>query len=131
MNLQDQLKNDLKIAIKQKDEITKSILRFVLGEFDRNTVTFSENLQENKAIAIIKTTLENSKTMGLLEEVKILEKYLPKTLSEEETEKLIRDIIISNDFDSIKSIGSIMRILKNNPNVELSIAQKIVKQILK
>jgi len=59
-------------------------------------------------------------------ELAVYEEFLPKTLNEEETKKIIKDII--NEIGS-KNIGEIMKRLKSRGDVDLALANKILKEI--
>ncbi len=59
-------------------------------------------------------------------ELAVYEEFLPKTLNEEETKKIIKDII--NEIGS-KNIGEIMKRLKSRGDVDLALANRILKEI--
>jgi len=59
-------------------------------------------------------------------ELEIYEEFLPKMLSEEETEKLLKDII--NEIGS-KNIGEIMKRLKQRGDVDLGLANRLLKNL--
>ncbi|NPA10915.1 MAG: GatB/YqeY domain-containing protein [Epsilonproteobacteria bacterium] len=60
------------------------------------------------------------------EELKIYEEFLPKALNEEETKKIIQQII---DEIGGKNIGEIMKRLKQRGDVDMALANKIIKEI--
>ncbi len=59
-------------------------------------------------------------------EMKIYEEFLPKMLNEEETKKILKDLI---DEIGSKNIGLIMKTLKERGDVDLGIANKILKEL--
>ena len=59
-------------------------------------------------------------------ELKVYEEFLPKMLNEEETKKLIENII--NEIGN-KNIGEIMKRLKERGDVDLGLANKIIKSL--
>ena len=59
-------------------------------------------------------------------ELAVYEEFLPKMLNEAETEKIIKEII---DEIGNKNIGEIMKRLKQRGDVDLSLANKIIKTI--
>jgi len=78
-----------------------------------------------KLVKIAKESLES----GIEEakkELKIYEEFLPKMLSEEETKKVLEEII--NEIGG-KNIGEIMKRLKQRGDVDLGLANKILKNI--
>ena len=66
------------------------------------------------------------------EEIKIIDTFLPKQLSEEETEKICKEIIESVGASSIKDMGKIMGSLKKKyaDSINFSKANTIVKGLL-
>jgi len=59
-------------------------------------------------------------------ELEIYEEFLPKMLNEEETEKLLKDII---EEIGGKNIGEIMKRLKQRGDVDLGLANRILKNL--
>ena len=65
-------------------------------------------------------------------EINIISKFLPDQISEKETNILIEKIIKDNGLDSIKDMGKIMNILKNNysGSLDMALAGKLAKSKL-
>ena len=65
-------------------------------------------------------------------EVEVIKQYLPLQKSEEETTKIIVEIIKSNNLESIKDMGKLMSIIKNNyaGEVDMGLVGKIAKSKL-
>ncbi len=59
-------------------------------------------------------------------ELEIYESFLPKMLNEEETAKIIKDII---DEIGGKNMGEIMKRLKQRGDIDLGLASKIIKSL--
>jgi uncharacterized protein YqeY len=59
-------------------------------------------------------------------ELEIYESFLPKMLSEEETTKIIKDII---DEIGGKNMGEIMKRLKARGDIDMAMASKIIKSL--
>jgi len=66
------------------------------------------------------------------EEIKIIDAFLPKQLSEEETKKICKEIIESVGASSIKDMGKIMGTLKKKypDSIDFSKANIIIKGLL-
>ena len=64
-----------------------------------------------------------------LEEIKIIEEFLPKHLSEDEVIKIIEDLISQNNISDISGMGLIMSELKKkySGQLDLGLASKIIK----
>ena len=66
------------------------------------------------------------------EEIKIIDTFLPKQLSDEETKKICKQIIESSGASSIKDMGKIMGLLKQkySDTIDFSKVNLIVKGLL-
>ena len=151
MFLKDKIDNDYKKVLKAKDKAKISTFRLILSsikdlEISNRTepnkkVTDNEDIkkllkkmikQRSESIEIYK----KNNRQDLLEieegEVQVLASYLPKQLSEEETNKVCNEIIQKIGANSIKDIGKIMGELKKNysDNLDFSKAGSILKTLL-
>lgn len=127
MTIQEQVNADLRSAMLSRNEFQKSILRFVIGEFNRE----GKQLEDAVAVKTIKKTIENAKIVNNLEEALFLEKYLPSQLSDLELTNLIDNIVKSNSY-SVKDMGKIMSFLKENyaGKYDGKKASEVIKTIL-
>ena len=110
MTLQAQIKKDLMLAMKAKDEEKKSTLRIIMGEFGRaETKEISDDDVVRTLKKLIKSereTLEQSGKPGDNRYIGILESYLPHMATDED----IRNWIAQNiDFSSYKNKMQAMR----------------------
>ncbi len=112
MTLQEQIKKDLKQAMKDKDDERKNALRIIMGEFARGA---SKSLSDDAAVQVIKKmvksereTLERSGQATDTRYLEILESYLPKLASEAEIEEWISAnidfSIYKNNMQAMKDI---------------------------
>ncbi|BBO72873.1 aspartyl-tRNA amidotransferase subunit B [Desulfosarcina widdelii] len=113
MTLQDQLKADLKAAMKAKDTARKDAIRVVMGEMARSD---KKEFSDDEIVRILKKLIKSEKEM--LEKssqgdssafIDIIEAYLPQMATQEE----IRSWIEANiDFSAYKNkmqaMGAIM-----------------------
>lgn len=105
----EQIKKDMVKAMKEKDAVTRDILRVLTGELQRNFIT-----EDADVIRIIKKMIANLKENdGDEEEISILEDYLPKQLTETEMRHLVKEVINREDIGSINGMGLIMAHFKN------------------
>lgn len=112
MKLQEQVNNDLKQAIINKDEVSKSILKVVVSEFSRHQFKeLSDDIALNDIRIVAKGLVECGNTI----ELAVISKYLPTKLTDTELIIKIDDIINNNNIDlsDKKSIGIIMSQLKS------------------
>ena len=151
MSLKDKIDNDYKQVLKAKDKAKISTFRLILSsikdlEISNRTepnkkVTDNEDIkkllkkmikQRSESIEIYKKN--NRQDLSEIEEgeVLVLASYLPKQLSEEETNKLCNEIIQKIGANSIKDMGKIMGELKKNysDNLDFSKAGSILKALL-
>ena len=65
-------------------------------------------------------------------EIEIIKEYLPQQKTQEETEKIINEIITSNNLESMKDMGKLMSIIKNDyaGEVDMGLVGKIAKSKL-
>ena len=65
-------------------------------------------------------------------EITIINEFLPKQLSEEETAVLCSEAISKTEAESLKEIGKVIKFLKENSgsNLDISVASKILKERL-
>ena len=65
-------------------------------------------------------------------EIEIIKEYLPQQKTQEETEKIINEIISGNNLESIKDMGKLMSIIKNDyaAEVDMGLVGKIAKSKL-
>lgn len=128
--LQEKIQLDLKNAIINKDESRKSLLRVVIGEFNREGKILNDDL----VIRILKKLKENAEIMNNQDEIKILDEYLPTYLDEVKTKQIILDIIRENNFSGLNNIGKVIASVKNSDYsnlVDYKIVSTIAKELLK
>ena len=114
MNLQKQIKSDLTVAMKTKDEEKKDTLRVVLGEFGRLD---KKELSDDEVVKILKKLIKSEKEM--LEKkgdatdssfISIIENYLPKMATEAEIANWIEQNIDFSEFkNKMQAMGLIMK----------------------
>ena len=113
MTLQDKLKDDLKSAIKTRNDAQKDAIRVVMGEISRSD---KKQLPDEEIIKILKKLIKSEKEMleksGQAETspfIAIIEGYLPQMATKDEIGKWIDDNI---DFSAYKNkmqaMGTIM-----------------------
>lgn len=144
--LENKINRNLKESIKKKDELRSSVLRLLIADMKNATIEKRETLSEEEIIQVIasgvkkrKDAIESYQQGGRedladkeKEEIKILQTYLPKQLSEEEIKKVVMDAIsevsTSSPADFGKVMGAAMGKLKGKAEGEL--VSKIVKESL-
>ena len=151
MFLKDKIDNDYKKALKARDKAKISTFRLILSSIKdleilnrsgpNKKVTDNEDIkkllkkmikQRSESIEIYKKN--NRQDLSEVEEgeVQVLTSYLPKQLSEEETNKVCKETIKKIGANSIKDIGKIMGELKKqySDSLDFSKAGSILKELL-
>lgn len=109
MRLQEQLKNDLKEAMKARDTERTGAIRILIGEFGRQR---EKELTDEQVIAIIKNLIKSEKEFLAAKKeesssfMSIMESYLPQLASEEEIRAWIKENI---DFTEYANKMQVMR----------------------
>lgn len=128
MTLLEKIISDLRKSISEENTETKSLLRVIIGEADRQ----GKNIGDQEMMSIIKKMIDNAAAVNNENEIKILERYLPKQLSEVELKNIIINLISANSY-TIKDMGNIMGYLKKEftGQYDGKIASDITKKILR
>jgi uncharacterized protein len=109
MKIQERISLDLAIAMREKDEPKKSLLRVVIGEFNR----VDKQLSDEQATAVLKKMYQNAIDLKNTSEQSILEEYIPQQLTEEGLKAIIKHLIEDNSY-TMKDMGKIMGQLKTD-----------------
>jgi uncharacterized protein YqeY len=125
MNTKLKLSDDLKDALRAKDELRKRTLRMALAAIKNTEIDKGSELEESATLAILQKEVKNrletiegaqqAKRDDLIAEaeaeIAILEAYLPQPLAAEELEKLVREAIAESGATSPREMGNVMRLL--------------------
>ena len=151
MSLRNKIDEDYKQSIKSKDQQKIDTLRLIRSAIKDKDISSRTNVNKEKIkdaeiltllISLIKQRkdsieqFQKAKRDDLSKneqnEIEIIKEYLPQQKSQEETEKIIHEIIISNNLESIKDMGKLMSIIKNDyaGEVDMSLVGKIAKSKL-
>ena len=109
MNLYEKVKLDNNAALKAGDKVTKSILTVILGDVTTQAKRENTEVTDEICLTIIRKivksieqtialTLNTSSVQEL--QLKVLNSYLPKSLSKEEIIKLIEDNNLTNQKEA-------------------------------
>ena len=144
--MENQIDNDLKLALKSGDKFTLSVLRMIKSEIinesrkgSLHTLTDDEVLKViKKGVKTRKDSIEEYKKYGKLDtanelakEVDILNKYLPQEMSEEEIIKIVNEVFEELKPSSMKDMGNLMKVISSKiTNADMSLVSKIVKDKL-
>ena len=124
--LKEKLLEDLKNSMKDKNTVRKNVIQMVRAAILQVEKDNSITLDDNQIIDIIakeskkrKDALADYEKSGrqdlideIKEEIEILAEYLPKQLSIEEVEKIVKEVIDEVGATSMKDMGKVMKSAK-------------------
>jgi len=141
MDLQMQLQEDMKAAMKSGDKRKLSVIRMVLSDVKNVDLAPKPTTQQDAVAAYAKKlrkSLEEFQKLGKDQEVEqlryeigVVESYLPKKASAEETEKLVDAFLASHTFTE-KQVGQAMGAFMkaHGQQVDAVTANQLLKQKL-
>lgn len=122
-NLSERIEADLKQAMRDRKEVDKMALRALKTALTMaRTATANHDLTEAEVQTVIQKEAKRrrdtaaeyerlgapDKAAAELAELPILERYLPRQLSEAEVEVIVREVIAEKGATSMKEMGSVM-----------------------
>lgn len=143
MSIIEQLNEGIKEAMRSKDQLRLGTLRMlkskILAVDARGALpdvdvlklfkTYSGNLQE--ALEQAETLNRPEAAEKLRSEIVIVKEFLPKTLSPEETKKIVIQAIAESGAKSRKEFGLVMKaIMKQSDAVDGKLAKDIANELL-
>ena len=146
MSTKEKLAQSLKEALKAKDERRKRVVRMAMSAIKISEIEKKGELDEPDVLAIMQKevkarheTIEGAQKAGRDDliteaeaEIAILEEYLPKALSHEELEALVKEAIAEAGATSLKEMGMVMKVLmpKVRGRADGKEANQIVRELL-
>ena len=141
--MKEQLLQDLKEAMREKDTIKKdaiTMLRASILQVEKDT---QKTLNDDEICAIVAKEVKKRKESlaeyeqanrediveSLKREIEVLSKYLPEQLTKEEIEKLVEQAIVESQATSMRDMGKVMSILR--PKTAGKADGKLVSDIVK
>ena len=151
MSLKNQIEEKLNDALKRKDKNTYPTLRLIVSAIKdaeiANRTKEKKDITDIEITAILKKMVKQRnescevyKKAGrkeLLEnetkEIEVINAFLPKQLSDEDTKKICEEIVKSSGATSMKDMGKVMGMLKSKhaDTIDFSKVNLIVKELLK
>lgn len=147
MSLKETLMQDLKTAMKTKDKRAKDTITMVRAAVKQKEVDDRVELDDDGVLKVLakeikerRGSIEEFEKAGrddLVEatkaEIDVLMKYMPEQLSEEELEKLVRQVMEENNITEKKQMGLLMKNImpKVQGRADGKAVNAIVNRILK
>jgi uncharacterized protein YqeY len=143
MGLEEQLLQDMKSALKSGDKPTLETIRMLRAQLKNKYIEKGEDLSETEVVDVLsKEAKKRKESIDMYKqgerddladkesrELEIINSYLPKFLSEDEVEKIIRCAIDETKAESIREMGKVMGIVM--PQVKGRADGRIVQDMVK
>ena len=142
------IESEMKDAMRQKDSLKLSVLRMAIAAV-RNTeiVKKVKKLEENDVLQVLQKMIkehresiaqfEKGGRMDLVDkekkELEVLQRYVPKEMSEEELASIVKTAVQESGFTSKADAGKVMKVVmeKVKGKADGKIVNKIVLSLLK
>jgi len=126
MSLKEKIKDDIKQAMRDKNESRLGTLRMLSAAIQRREVDERIQLDDAQVIAVIEKLVKQGRESieqyikgGRREladkesgEIAVFQAYLPQQLSEAEIDKLVTEAVAATGASSVKDMGKVMGALK-------------------
>lgn len=123
MSLNDRLTEDLKLAMKSRDQLRMDVIRMIKAAVLNKEVELKRDLDDAEMSRVMTTLVkqrresveqfEKAQRLELAakerKEIEIIESYLPKPLTHQELEALVASILSETGSSSMKDMGQIMK----------------------
>ena len=151
MSLRNKIDEDYKKSIKNKDQKKIDTLRLIRSAIKDKDISYrtsenKEGINDSQILALLISLIKQRKDsidqfkkakrddliINENNEIEIIQIYLPKQKSEEETKQIVSDLIKNNNLNNIREMGKLMSIIKNDyaGEVDMDLVGKIAKSIL-
>ena len=123
MSLHDRLTEDLKLAMKARDQLRMDVIRMIKAAVLNKEVEIKKDLDDAEMSRIMTTMIKQRKesveqfekgqraelAAKERQEISIIEAYLPKALSPEELDRTVDAVIHESGAASAKDMGAVMK----------------------
>jgi hypothetical protein len=146
MTLKERLIEDVKAAMKARDELRVSVLRLARASLQNAEVAKNAELDDAGVVEVLereakkrRESIEEFNKAGRADladkeqrELEILQGYLPQPMSEDELRAVIQQCIMEAGATSPKETGTVMKVLmpKIRGRADGKVANQIVQQML-
>ena len=144
--LKNQIIADMKSAMKAKDSATLKAVRMIVEAIKQKEVDTREELDDQGILAVIQKMVKQRKDsinqftqagrddlVSVEEaELKVINLYMPKQLSESEIESVVDQVISQTGASGMQDMGKLMGVLKGelSGKADMGIVSKIIKSKL-
>jgi uncharacterized protein YqeY len=123
MSLRDRLTEDLKLAMKARDQLRMDVIRMIKAAVLNKEVEMKKDLDDAEMSRIMTTMIKQRKesveqfekgqraelAAKERQEISIIEAYLPKAISPDELDRTVDAVIRESGATSVKDMGAVMK----------------------
>lgn len=123
MTLKEQILEDIKHYMKEKDNVALNAVRMLKSDVKNAEIAAIKELDDEGVIKVVASSIKKRKDSAEiyikngrqdladkeLAEIKVLEKYLPAQLDDEAIKAVITEVIASIDDNMKKNFGAVMK----------------------
>ncbi len=147
--LKDLINEHLVKSMKEKNQLKVSTLRMINSSIKDLEISLRSKEDQNQIddndiinilVKMVKQRRESAETyreggredlhQKEIDEINIIEGFMPNQLSEDDVETIIDKLIFENDIRDMSGMGKIMSLLKDNYSgqIDLGLASKLIKE---
>ncbi len=147
MEIRDRIMNDIKVAMKEKNQVRLGALRFLQSAIKNREIDMRPNpITHDEVIGVIKRLVKQRKEsidqykaggrQDLVDqetaELAILEELLPAQMEQAQVEQIVKEVIVALNAKSPKDMGGVMKevIARTQGNADNKLISETVKKAL-
>lgn len=147
MTIFETLNSEIKTAMLSKDNLKRDCLRFVVSEIKNRTVNANpqKEITDEICLSVLRRSekthrdsIEQFSSAGRTDladkeklELSVVESFLPRMMSEDETKAALEKYISENGIEPLKkNIGVVMKGISSIAGVDKRVASRILSSIL-
>ena len=125
MALKEQILEDMKQFMRDKNQVALGAVRMLRSEIRNTEIEKSGDLDDDEIVKLVSTAIKKRKDSARqykeagredlaskeLDEIKVLEKYMPEQLSEDEIRNIVENEISKLDSPDKKYFGQVMKVV--------------------
>ena len=127
MSLKDQINEDMKTAMRAKDKERLGAIRLILAAIKQREVDERIELNDSQVLGVLEKMIKQRREslaqyqnagrddLAAREsfEIDLIQTYMPSSLSDAEIESLIADAIAATGAQSLRDMGKVMALIKD------------------
>lgn len=147
MEIRERIMNDIKVAMKEKNQVRLNALRFLQSAIKNREIDMRPNpITHDEVIGVIKRLVKQRKEsidqyraggrQDLVDqettELSILEELLPAQLSADQVETIVKEVVTALNAKSPKDMGGVIKevISRTQGNADNKLVSELVKKAL-